>query len=169
MGTPKHILKRIRQRLDLDEDDGSQDARINDMTPYGKLRAVVAWELGDPDWADTVLQWARDCGVEARDNEDEETLTMNEASTAEIRQDSSRSAAPCYGGWLDISTAPTEPNARAILTCPSMHDGAKPIVGEAFLGNDGWWYWAGAEAGYHDPIIMGNEEPTHWMPLPEAP
>lgn len=63
MSTPKHILKRIRKRLDLDEQDDSQDGYINQMTPHQKLREVVAWELGDPDWADTILQWARDCGM----------------------------------------------------------------------------------------------------------
>ena len=64
MNTPKYILKRIRKRFDLDSSDDSRDAEIESMTPHQKLREVVAWELGDPWWADSILQWARGCGIE---------------------------------------------------------------------------------------------------------
>lgn len=63
METPIHIRKRIRQRFELDENDDSQDATIDSMTPQEKIREVVAWELGDPEWADIIIQWAKDCGM----------------------------------------------------------------------------------------------------------
>lgn len=65
--------------------------------------------------------------------------------------------------WMDIGSAPTETNATAIIFCPPDY------IGEAFLGSDGFWYWAGAEVGYHDPIFDANSTPTHWMPLPSPP
>lgn len=79
------------------------------------------------------------------------------------------SASPAgYGAWLSMSTAPKHYGSRVILLCPSIHEKETPLIGEAFLGNDGLWYWAGADVGYHDPIIDGNVPPTHWMPLPVA-
>lgn len=64
MSTPEHILLKIRQRMDLGEDEGRLDHVINDMPPIQKLRAVIGWELGNPHWADVILEWARDCGFE---------------------------------------------------------------------------------------------------------
>lgn len=79
--------------------------------------------------------------------------------------DSSSALPTGYGAWQPIDTAPTEPGSTAIVTCPSIHEGEKPIVGEAIYGSDGFWYWI----GYHDPICESGNAPTHWMPLPEAP
>lgn len=70
--------------------------------------------------------------------------------------------------WQPIETAPTTPNTRVIIFAPSeFHD--EGTVGEAFLGKDGFWYWAGCEEGYHDPIFESNAPPTHWQPLPDRP
>lgn len=65
--TPAHILKRLRQREGLDATDGSQDAELNAQAPMTKLRNVIAWELGDPSWADQFMTWAKDCGIELVD------------------------------------------------------------------------------------------------------
>ena len=63
MSIPNHILERIRQRYDLDENDSSLDAEIEKLSPIEKLREAVAWELGDPDWANQVLEWAKAVGI----------------------------------------------------------------------------------------------------------
>ena len=63
MSTPIHILKRLRMRRDLDKNDTSMDQELNDLSPIEKLREIVAWELGDPNWADQILEWAKYCGM----------------------------------------------------------------------------------------------------------
>lgn len=65
--TPRYIISKLRQRRDLDSRDGSQDADIEAMSPMEKLREVTTWELGSPSWADTFLNWARDCGMEVNE------------------------------------------------------------------------------------------------------
>ena len=70
--------------------------------------------------------------------------------------------------WQPIETAPTEPGDRAIVYAPSIFHNFG-TVGEAFIGNDGCWYWAGSTEGYHDNIADSNSDPTHWMPLPSQP
>lgn len=73
------------------------------------------------------------------------------------------------GGWLDFESAPTEKGSRAIVFAPSIFEGEKGTVGEAFVGRDGEWYWAGCDDEYHDPIPESNTPPTKWQPLPETP
>lgn len=67
MSTPQDILKILRQRHDLDENDKSHDEEFRNMGPMEKLREVTAWELGDPTWADQLLTWAIQCGIELKD------------------------------------------------------------------------------------------------------
>lgn len=64
--TPEHILLKIRPRLVHDENTSDMvevDAEINTMTPMEKLRHVCAWELGHQQWADTIIGFAKDCGM----------------------------------------------------------------------------------------------------------
>ena len=68
MSTPEYILKKIRQRYDIDESDTSGDADIENMTPLDRFKEVCAWELGDRDWANQVLSWAKDCGIDSITN-----------------------------------------------------------------------------------------------------
>lgn len=70
--------------------------------------------------------------------------------------------------WQPIETAPTNPPATAIIFAPSDLDD-EGSVGEAFLGPDKEWYWAGSTPGYHDPISVCNNPPTYWMPMPDGP
>lgn len=65
--TPPHIMRRLRQRLDLDPKDTSRDAELNALPPMVKLRHVAAWELGDDRWADEFVTWAKDCGIKITD------------------------------------------------------------------------------------------------------
>lgn len=79
------------------------------------------------------------------------------------------STAPGYGAWQPMATSPEEPLSRAIIYAPSLFPGESGVVGEAFFGRDGFWYWAGCEEGYHESILEGNAPPEKWMPLPDAP
>jgi hypothetical protein len=58
----EHVMAIIRQRNGLDEDDTTQDEKLNAKSPKAKLCDIVGWELGDPSWADTFLYWAQECG-----------------------------------------------------------------------------------------------------------
>jgi hypothetical protein len=64
--TPENILKRLRQRKGFDENECWNDAELDRMSPMEKLREVAGWELGDPSWAGTFIQWAKDCGFEIK-------------------------------------------------------------------------------------------------------
>lgn len=61
--TPEYILKMLRGRRGLEQDDKSQDDSIKKMDPMNKLRECLGWKLGDPSWADTILRMAKDCEV----------------------------------------------------------------------------------------------------------
>jgi len=60
----EYIMRIIRQRLDLDEDDTSQDDSISNMSPYEAFQEVCGWKLGDPFWAPDILMWVEGCGYE---------------------------------------------------------------------------------------------------------
>lgn len=64
MALPEHILKRIRQWNDLDENDTSMDEAFNKMSPLEALRVVIGWELGYDAWADRFFDWAKACGFD---------------------------------------------------------------------------------------------------------
>lgn len=64
---PTRLLKILRKRFDLDEDDSSIDDELNALEPIVKLRHIVAWDLGNPDWADQILYWAKICGIKIGD------------------------------------------------------------------------------------------------------
>src|SRR5437763_15511463 len=59
--TPEHIMRKLRQRVDIDSTDTSRDAELHALAPLDKLRHVAAWELGDERWADQLLTWAKEC------------------------------------------------------------------------------------------------------------
>ena len=105
-----------------------------------------------------------------RDKHDEDQAMSNESEAGEGAQ--RPSTATCYGEWRPFNSAPRgrhATGARVIMFAPSQFPDEEGIVGEAFLGEDGFWYWAGLEVGYHDTIDESNAPPTHWMPLPDAP
>lgn len=68
--TPEYVLKKIRQRNGLDEQDTSRDAELNAMPPLQKLRDLMGWEMGSPGWADQFITWAKDCGIKIVDPRD---------------------------------------------------------------------------------------------------
>ena len=61
--TPEHILRTLRKRRRLEEEDTSVDDSLENMKPMDKLRECVAWEIGDVRWADRILYLADQCGV----------------------------------------------------------------------------------------------------------
>ena len=68
--------------------------------------------------------------------------------------------------WRSMQDSPSSAGSRVIIKC--KNNGSEDhSIGEAFLGIDNLWYWAGSDVGYHDPV---NEQGDlcGWMPLPKA-
>lgn len=63
MNYPKYIMRYLRQRKGLDENDTTDDSILSGTEPLDALREVCAWNLGDRGWADQFMTWAIDCGV----------------------------------------------------------------------------------------------------------
>lgn len=64
-------------------------------------------------------------------------------------------------GWRAIESAPRD--ERVLIFRPS--DFLEDSIFTAFLDEDDWW---SVHDGKHDHHLRGNQ-PTHWMPLPDAP
>lgn len=56
---PENIMESVRQSIDLEEWDDSQDNEINEMTPNEIFEHVCTWE-GFYSYADTIKQWIND-------------------------------------------------------------------------------------------------------------
>ena len=59
-----NTLAVLRQRRDLDEDDGSKDHLFAKMSPEGIVAEYAAWYLGDSRWGREIVQVYKDA-VEA--------------------------------------------------------------------------------------------------------
>ena len=59
----QEYLEMLRGRLDVRSDDPSKDRFILRMSPLEQLRECCAWEYGDADLADRILDIAKDLGV----------------------------------------------------------------------------------------------------------
>lgn len=53
---PEYILRKLRQRADLDSDNDSMDDRFNELSPSEAFAEVCAWE-GLRGWDETVKGW----------------------------------------------------------------------------------------------------------------
>lgn len=60
---PEYLMKPLRERLGLDENDKSRDSEISSRLPIDNLRELSAWEFGDPSWADWFVQRMQALGV----------------------------------------------------------------------------------------------------------
>lgn len=69
MKTPEHILQKIMMRNGMHINDKSNDIEFNSMSPLDKLRNVACQELGDDDWADQFIEWAKGCGFEIMESQ----------------------------------------------------------------------------------------------------
>ena len=56
---PEHILRRLRQREDLEETDTSMDERFNNYSPKKAFREVCEWE-GFLGWDGQIKRWIED-------------------------------------------------------------------------------------------------------------
>ncbi len=57
---PEYILKKLRQALlDLDENDTSRDAELNELTPNDAMDGVLKWE-GIIGYTSTITRWVKD-------------------------------------------------------------------------------------------------------------
>lgn len=53
---PEYIMKMLRQRLGLDEDDTSRDTELNTYSPSEAFEEVCNWE-GLINYASTIKHW----------------------------------------------------------------------------------------------------------------
>ena len=53
------MLKVLRQRRGILEDDDSQDKEIEKMIPYRIVKEMVSWYLGDGGWLDDIIYWMK--------------------------------------------------------------------------------------------------------------
>ena len=71
MARRRQYIKDMRCRLGLKEDDTRRDDEIEKMSPHDRFRLLCGWNLGDPRWADTILDWAKDAGLRVSPRRDE--------------------------------------------------------------------------------------------------
>lgn len=43
------------------------DAMIAKMSPLERLRLICGWNIGDREWANSFIEWAKDAGFEVRE------------------------------------------------------------------------------------------------------
>ena len=55
-------IEQMRQRLGLGPGDESRDTEIEKMSPMDRLRLLCGWHIGDPNWAQSFMNWATDSG-----------------------------------------------------------------------------------------------------------
>lgn len=63
-------IEEIRQRLGLSKHDTSQDAVIENMKPWLRVRLIAGWYLGDEGWADTFRDYCQSQGLYLTTNAD---------------------------------------------------------------------------------------------------
>ena len=56
-------IKEIRQRLELHENDTSEDQRIKRMAPFRRVQLIAGWRLGDDEWSDEFKGWCESQGL----------------------------------------------------------------------------------------------------------
>jgi hypothetical protein len=66
---PEYIMIKLRRREDLDDNDKSRDKKFRALDPEAIFDEVVSWELGNGGWGNTLLNWARDCGIKIEGRE----------------------------------------------------------------------------------------------------
>lgn len=67
MKIPEHMLRLLRLRHELAEDDTSSDADFHAMTPVEIIRECVTWDLGDPSWANRIAGFMKAVGAKPED------------------------------------------------------------------------------------------------------
>jgi len=67
MKLPEDMMRCLRGRRRLEEDDVSQDHLIESMDPVNAVIQCTAWRLGDGDWALIVARWMVKAGAQPKD------------------------------------------------------------------------------------------------------
>jgi hypothetical protein len=67
MKLPENMMKMLRERRCLCDDDTSQDKEIEAMKPALIVRQCASWRLGDPFWADIFAGWMMEAGAKPED------------------------------------------------------------------------------------------------------
>lgn len=67
---PDEMMQILRQRINVKENDSSQDDRIYQMSPKHIVRHMAGWELGNPSWADVIAGWMKAAGADPMDFSD---------------------------------------------------------------------------------------------------
>lgn len=57
------VIIALRGRRGLKEEDDSQDRQILAMSPTERFRRTIGWYFGDEHRADSIVGWARICGL----------------------------------------------------------------------------------------------------------
>ena len=57
------MMRNLRGRFGLDDNDTSKDEAIMEMSPEDMVRECVVWELGDPSWASRIAGWMKAVGA----------------------------------------------------------------------------------------------------------
>jgi len=61
------MMECLRGRRNLAEDDTSQDAQIEAMSPVEIVKECGAWRLGYRDWANIFAHWMKTAGAKPDD------------------------------------------------------------------------------------------------------
>lgn len=67
MKLPPHILKMLRGRHGLADDDTSCDAEFRQMDPAVIVRECAGWTIGDPSWVTIIAGWMQAVGAKPED------------------------------------------------------------------------------------------------------
>ena len=59
MNYPEYIMRKLRQRLGLEEDDTSRDTEINMYSPNEAFEEILIWE-GFIGWSEIIKSWIED-------------------------------------------------------------------------------------------------------------
>jgi hypothetical protein len=70
-----YVLKVLRKRVGLSDDDASRDADFATYSPFEKLAELVAWNLGYASWSSHFAAWSKACGIILEGN-DERALSQ---------------------------------------------------------------------------------------------
>lgn len=61
------LMDDIRGTYGLEEADTSLDTHIYALPSLSKFRLLCQWNLGDRDWAEVLIAWMRQCGMEVKE------------------------------------------------------------------------------------------------------
>lgn len=60
---PNEVMKILRKRIRLDENDTSRDEHLKSLPPMARVEELSAWFHGDPAWAREMKAWCEANGI----------------------------------------------------------------------------------------------------------